>query len=100
MDGSIRLRPKYLAEVLRIGVVAMMTAGATVMAPAEEGLRPYKVVGDAIPSSLTGQRGDPARGRVYRVDGLSRVAANFSGKPILTAEQIEDVVAYLTTLRD
>src|SRR6476659_8243586 len=27
----------------------------------------------------------------YRVDGLARVAKNFQGKPILTAEQIEDV---------
>jgi sulfur-oxidizing protein SoxX len=36
----------------------------------------------------------------YRVDGLTRVAAPLVGQPILTAEQIEDVVAYLTTLRD
>jgi L-cysteine S-thiosulfotransferase len=36
----------------------------------------------------------------YRVDGLNRVAASFRGKTILTAEQIEDVVAYLMTLRD
>ena len=148
--------------MLRISVVAIVTAGGMVSAPAEDGLRPYKVVGDAIPSSLTGQRGDPVRGRAivgnrqvglcllchrgpfpeekfqgtvapdlagtgirwsegqlrlrivdsrrlvpdsimpsyYRVDGLTRVAANFAGKPILTAEQIEDVVAFLMTLRD
>ena len=36
----------------------------------------------------------------YRVESLERVAAGFRGKPILTAEQIEDVVAYLKTLRD
>ena len=36
----------------------------------------------------------------YRVDGLERVAPGFRGKPILTAEQIEDVVAYLVTLKD
>jgi sulfur-oxidizing protein SoxX len=36
----------------------------------------------------------------YRVDGLTRVAAAFSGKPVLTAKQIEDVVAFLLTLRD
>jgi sulfur-oxidizing protein SoxX len=36
----------------------------------------------------------------YRIDGLSRVSPGFRGKPILTAEQIEDVVAYLKTLRD
>jgi sulfur-oxidizing protein SoxX len=130
-------------------------------APAQEALRPYRVVGDAIPESLTGVSGDPARGRAivvrrestcllchsgpfpderfqgdlspslkgtgarwsegelrlrmvdasrlnpatimpsfYRVDGLNRVARAWQGKPILSAEQIEDVVAYLTTLRD
>ena len=36
----------------------------------------------------------------YRLDGLVRVAPNFRGKPVLTAEQIEDVVAYLKTLKD
>jgi L-cysteine S-thiosulfotransferase len=126
------------------------------------GLRPYTVVGDAIPASLTGAKGDPEHGReivvnrqvglcllchsgpfpeerfqgtlapdlkgsgsrasegqlrlrivdasrlkadtimppYYRVDGLTSVAPAFQGKPILTAEQIEDVVAYLMTLRD
>ena len=127
-----------------------------------EDLKPYAVVGDAIPVSLTGAAGDPARGwaivgnrqvglcllchtgpfpqerfqgnlapdlagagaranagqlrlRIvdasrlnpntimppyYRVDGLLRVASNFRDKPILTAEQIEDVVAFLMTLKD
>ena len=36
----------------------------------------------------------------YRVDGLTRVAQSYRGKPVLTAEQIEDVVAYLKTLKD
>jgi sulfur-oxidizing protein SoxX len=36
----------------------------------------------------------------YKVDGLNRVAPAFRGKPLLTAEQIEDVVAFLATLRD
>jgi len=36
----------------------------------------------------------------YRIEGLERVAAAWRGKPILTAAQIEDVVAYLVTLRD
>jgi L-cysteine S-thiosulfotransferase len=35
----------------------------------------------------------------YRVDGLDRVAQPWRGKPILSAEQIEDIVAYLATLR-
>lgn len=117
-------------------------------------------VGDAIPASLTGNPGDPARGGAivisrqstcilchsgpfpevkfqgdlapdlagsgsrwsegqlrlrlvdakslnpatimpsyYRVDGLDRVGAAWRGKPILSAEQIEDVVAYLASLR-
>ena len=131
-------------------------------ASAQEALRPYMIVGDAIPASLTGTPGDAARGEkivtnrqvglcllchsgpypqerfqgtmapdlkgagarwsegqlrlrivdaarvnsetimppYYRLDGLNRVAAGFRGKPILTTEQIEDVVAYLMTLKD
>jgi len=116
--------------------------------------------GDSIPASLTGAKGDPARGRAivanrqvglcllchsgpfpderfqgnlapdlrnaarltegeirqrivdstkidprsimpgyFRTEGLERVAPAYRGKTILTAEQIEDVVAYLTTLK-
>jgi L-cysteine S-thiosulfotransferase len=36
----------------------------------------------------------------YRADGLQRVGLAWRGKPILSAEQIEDIVAYLKTLRD
>jgi sulfur-oxidizing protein SoxX len=36
----------------------------------------------------------------YRTEGLARVATAFEGKPVLAAEAIEDVVAFLTTLRD
>jgi L-cysteine S-thiosulfotransferase len=35
----------------------------------------------------------------YRVDGLTRVGKSWVGKPILTPEQIEDVMAFLETLR-
>ena len=35
----------------------------------------------------------------YKVAGLDRVAAPYAGKPILTASEVEDMVAYLTTLR-
>jgi sulfur-oxidizing protein SoxX len=121
-----------------------------------------RVVGDAIPASLTGQPGDAARGRAivanravglcllchsgpiaeerfqgdlaptlagagsrwsagqlrlrivdgarlnadtimppyYRTTGLQRVARNFDGKTLLSAAQVEDVVAYLVTLKD
>ena len=117
---------------------------------------------DGIPSSLTGARGDPARGRAivanrqlglcllchsgpfpeerfqgnlapdlrgagarwsesqlrlrivdsgrinpssimpayHRAEGLVRVAPAWRGKTILSAEQVEDVVAFLTTLKD
>ncbi|HYB44776.1 MAG TPA: sulfur oxidation c-type cytochrome SoxX [Candidatus Methylomirabilis sp.] len=117
---------------------------------------------DAIPESLTGARGDPARGRAivvnrqvglcllchsgpfpeerfqgnvapdlrgagkrwsegqlrlrivdssrinpatimpayHRTEGLVRVASAWRGKTILSEEQIEDVVAFLLTLKD
>jgi L-cysteine S-thiosulfotransferase len=148
--------------VLAVVAGAVMTEGTADRALAEAALRPYMIVDDAIPASLTGTSGDPERGRsivvnrqvglcllchsgpfpqerfqgtlapdlkgaglrategqlrlrmvdasrlksdsimppYYRVDGLERVAPSFQGKPILTAEQIEDVVAYLVTLRD
>ena len=119
------------------------------------------VAGDEIPASLTGAKGDPARGRAivanrqvglcllchsgpfpeerfqgnlapdltavgarfsegqirlrivdpakvnpqsimpayYKSDGLTRVAPAYRGKTVLTAEQIEDIVAYLLTLK-
>ena len=142
----------------------MLATAALCSAPgrAEEALRPYAIVGDAIPASLTGAKGDPARGKAivlnrqvglcllchsgpfpeerfqgnmapdlkgagsrwsegelrlrlvdarklnpdtimppyYVVDGMNRVSRSFRGKPILTAEQIEDVVAFLATLKD
>jgi L-cysteine S-thiosulfotransferase len=147
-----------------VGFVAVAVAAIILarLAAAETTLRPYIIVGDGIPVSLTGTGGQPERGRAivtnrqvglcllchsgpfpeerlqgtlapdlagtggrwseaqlrlrivdstrlnpetimpayYRIDGLSRVAEAFRGKPILTAEQIEDVVAFLTTLRE
>ena len=35
----------------------------------------------------------------YKVSGLDRVAEPYTGKPILTAAEVEDVVAWLGTLR-
>jgi sulfur-oxidizing protein SoxX len=36
----------------------------------------------------------------YRIEGLTRVAPAFRDKPILDAQQVEDVIAFLATLRD
>lgn len=36
----------------------------------------------------------------YRTQGLVRVARAFAGRPVLEAQDVEDVVAYLATLRD
>jgi len=35
----------------------------------------------------------------YRVENLDRVAPEYRGKPVLDARQVEDIVAYLETLR-
>ncbi len=148
------------AQLVLIAAAALGCAAAA--ARAQGALVDYKVVGDSIPASLTGAKGDPSRGRAivvnrqvglcllchsgpfpeerlqgnigpdltgtgarwsqgqlrlrivdasrlnpqtimppyYRIDGLHRVAPAYRGKPVLTAEQIEDVVAFLTTLRD
>ncbi len=36
----------------------------------------------------------------YRTDGYTRPAGDFKGKSILSAEQVEDIVAYLMTLKE
>jgi sulfur-oxidizing protein SoxX len=61
----------------------------------------------ATPDQLRLRVGDAARLNpdtimppYYRLDGLTRVARNFQGKTILSAEQIEDVVAYLASLKE
>jgi sulfur-oxidizing protein SoxX len=36
----------------------------------------------------------------YRIEGLQRVGPAWRGKPLLNAEQIEDVIAFLVTLRN
>ena len=130
------------------GAIALLLAAGSVFAD------------DSIPASLTGAKGDPARGRAivanrqvglcllchsgpfpeerfqgniapdlrdaarlsegqirlrlvdsarvnpetimpayYKTEGLRRVTPAYRGKPVLTAEQIEDVVAYLVTLK-
>ncbi len=36
----------------------------------------------------------------YRTEGLERVLKNFQGKPILSAQEVEDVLAYLETMKE
>lgn len=36
----------------------------------------------------------------YRAEGLHRVLKGFEGKTVLSAEEVEDVVAYLATLKE
>ncbi|MDH3667541.1 MAG: sulfur oxidation c-type cytochrome SoxX [Paracoccaceae bacterium] len=36
----------------------------------------------------------------YRTAGLNKVADDFAGKTILSAQQIEDIIAYLLTLKE
>jgi L-cysteine S-thiosulfotransferase len=143
------------------GALLAAAAPALPCAGHAQALRPYAVVADSIPESLTGTSGDAARGRAlvlartstcilchsgpfpeerfqgdlapdlagagsrwsagqlrlrmvdasslnpatimpsyYRVEGLNRAGPAWRGKPILTAEQIEDMVAYLASLRE
>jgi L-cysteine S-thiosulfotransferase len=151
------MRAGSIAQVISLAILVVAPS-----ASAQEASRPYAIVDDAIPASLTGKPGDAAQGRAivanrqvglcllchsgpipeerfqgdlapdlrgagarwsegqlrlrlvdasrlnpatimppyYRSDGLTRVAANFRGKPILSAEQIEDVLAYLGTLKE
>ena len=35
----------------------------------------------------------------YRIDGLNRVAGRYQGKPVLDAQQMEDVISYLVSLK-
>lgn len=58
-------------------------------------------------AELRGQLVDPAAANpltvmpsFYRTNGLSRVGPAWQGRPILTAQEIEDAVAYLSTLQD
>jgi L-cysteine S-thiosulfotransferase len=159
MPGSAPSRPRRSANAAAV-LVALTLTGA-IVTPARAELVHYTITGDAIPDSLTGAKGDAARGRVivanrnsglcllchsgplpedrfqgnigpdlngagarwsegqlrlrivdaskfnantimppfYRVDGLSRVPAAYRDKPVLTAVEVENVVAYLMTLK-
>ena len=59
---------------LVLAVALVLRAGR-----AQEALRPYTIVGDAIPESLTGEPGDPARGRAIVVKRESTCLLCHSG---------------------
>lgn len=163
MPGSALIRNRFsVSAALALLLVApCLSLSSATAGPQQTGLVPYVVVGDSIPASLTGGKGDPVRGRAivadrqvgmcllchsgpfpedkfqgnigpglagvgsrlsegqlrlrivdtgkidpatimppfYRIEGLNRVPPGFQGKPVLTAVEIEDVVAYLTTLK-
>src|SRR5258708_925980 len=68
MVGSTRSRPRFSAErrrglIAARAVVIVATIGGISSANADAALRPYTVVGNAIPASLTGTPGDPVRGK-------------------------------------
>jgi L-cysteine S-thiosulfotransferase len=150
-----------LSRLLAAHIAAVAATVLFSEAAIAQELKPYAVVGDGIPDSLTGVSGDADRGRAlvvdrsstcilchagpfpemrfqgdlgpdltgagsrwsagqlrlrlvdasrlnpatimpsyYRISDLSRGGSNWRGKPILTAEQIEDIVAYLSGLRE
>src|SRR5437879_6928055 len=67
-EGRSWIASRSLLLAVLLGLIATP-------ASAQEGLRPYVVVRDAIPESLTGKPGDPARGRAIvanRTVGLDR----------------------------
>src|SRR5262249_23482307 len=60
--GSNRSRAKCSAERALVALLVLVGCGEN-LARAQEPLVAYKIVGDAIPASLTGSKGDATRGR-------------------------------------
>ena len=50
-------------------------------------------------ADITRLKPDAAMPAFYRTEGLANVAPSHLGRPVLTARQVEDVVAFLVTLR-
>src|SRR5690242_12230107 len=65
MPGTARSRPRFSVRTAAPVAAAVLLAGG---AAARDGLVPFAVAGDAIPDPLTGQPGDPARGRAIVTD--------------------------------
>src|SRR2546430_4942610 len=64
--GSVRSRPRPSAKALLAGAALPLVCAGSL--GKGDLLRPYTIVGDAIPASLTGKSGDPVRGRPIVVD--------------------------------
>src|SRR4051812_37836655 len=65
--GSRRSRRRCSADCLA-GAATLALAALALGAAQAQALRPFTVVGDAIPEPLTGAPGDPARGRAIVAD--------------------------------
>ena len=153
------VRARFAAGLVAVAAPAVVAQN---IATASVPLNAYRVVGDAIPESLSPAPGDAERGRAivgsrqsglcllchtgpfaeqhlqgslapdlrgagarwsvaqlrlriadsrrvvsdsimpayYRSDGLTQVGRAWQGKTVLDAQQVEDVVAFLATLRD
>ena len=50
-------------------------------------------------ADITRVRPGAALPTVHRTEGMVRVAPRYAGQPVLTGQQVEDLVAYLETLR-
>ena len=50
-------------------------------------------------ADITRVNPDAAMPAFHRTEGLTRVAAEYRGKPALSEQQVEDVVAWLSTLK-
>jgi sulfur-oxidizing protein SoxX len=50
-------------------------------------------------ADITRVNPDAAMPVFHRTEGLTRVAARYAGKPVLSGQEVEDLVAWLGTLR-
>jgi L-cysteine S-thiosulfotransferase len=50
-------------------------------------------------ADITRVKPDATMPSFHRTEGLNRVASRYAGQPALSAQQVEDLVAYLGTLR-
>jgi len=96
-----------LAVLVAFGVVGLVLVGAAVSILVAAGPSLDEVGGRWDAAKLRMILVNPKRvftdesvmPAFYRVDGLHRVRAEFEHRPILTPQQVEDVVALLQTLK-